>query len=160
MCCREQRPVNRNNNAMHETDESYKIDNVIVANLFEVRSRPLPARPQSTVEKQFPGVGERFLQLGPALPEDLHVTAILFAEGATGAAAYAALITALDTHNARRADGDTYSVKVHEREFVEMWLMDFAVTGPLIVFNPPEADQRAVAFPVRWMWRRMKGVAT
>lgn len=132
----------------------YLIDNVVVANVFNVRHTYLPGDPQVRIEKQFPGVAERFVIKGPELPPDLQVVAFLVGFGANDEAAITDLIEQMRTHNQRRAPGQTYDVTIQGFEFTECELVNFASAGNVVVLSPSGGTFR-VARQVRWDWRQL-----
>jgi hypothetical protein len=146
-------------------DTSYLIDDVAVPQLYNVRHVFLPGGPPTRVEHRFPGIPERYIVKGPAMPHDLTIVAMMVGVGTTGPLAIQDLIAGMKTQNNRRDSQLVYDVTIHGEEFTDMELVDFrAMGGELIVLedsmegDPPEAVKRLTR-AVLWSWRQVTEVA-
>ncbi|MBI1369042.1 MAG: hypothetical protein GC162_10360 [Planctomycetes bacterium] len=134
---------------------SYTIDGVAVNSRTDWQHTPLPGPAQNRREDGFPGIAERIVFTGPAMPPDLVVMGYLEGSSTTAELANQSLIGQVLTHANLRGSSSTHSVAIHGYTFANCELASFEVIGPVETVDPA-AGTIKVQRLARWSWRQLK----
>ncbi len=129
----------------------YLIDAVEVVG-HNWRHYMVPA-PQNQRVETFPGFEGQITVDGVWQPDDLVITGMIRAEGATRDAAVIALQAVIRTYSQMRHDGTTHTVNIYSTDWTFMKLRQFVTEGELLPTDQVTTPgNMSVMVPVRYTW--------
>lgn len=137
---------------------SYSIDGATVNDRTDWQMTRRPSPPQGRRVEQFPGIAERFVVTGPAMPPDVIAFGFLVGTAASPGAAIDAIHSQLTEFEEMTGDGQVHSIEHNSVTFGDCHLVSLEVLGPFQNADDSGGQSALVGVrvPVRFVWSQLR----